>query len=316
MKAKYVALCVSAGLVLAACGGGGGGSSGPTLVSVPLTTANYDPTGRAAAATLIDSSSSASSAGNISSLTGPEDVVPAAGFLRLAEHAARRALGSLQAREQVAESFTDSDNCDLGGSVSLTINDNNNNDRVDAGDTASFNFYACKVDSEIPAVSGGLDFAFQSVTLDMYGELVAFGATLTARQLVSGGSSLDGPADYNVTATRTTVNYRNTVSTRKGVAAVYNFAATFDTSGVNNTLTAAGEIGLSGASYTISTPAPIVMGKFYPSSGTMRVADAAGGRVDVIMAPTTFTLDLYLSGDTVRDATVTYTWAALAAGAI
>lgn len=316
MKTVYVALCASAVLVLAACGGGGGGADAPTLVLTPLTTTNYDPTGRAAAATLIDTSSSASSAGTIAAVGGSPDTVPATGFVRLAEYASRRAIGSLRARVQPAESFTESDNCALGGSVSVTVNDNNNNDQVDAGDTASFNFYACKVDPDVPTVNGGLDFAFQAITLDVYGDPVAYSATVTARQLVSGGSSINGPADYNVTATRATVNYRNTVSTRKGVETVYNFSATIDRSGVNTTLTAAGEIGLHGASYILSTPTPIIMGNFYPTSGTLRVADNAGGRVDVNMGLTTFQLVLYLPGDTSQDAAVTHTWADLAAGAI
>lgn len=317
MKASRFALLFSASLVLAACGGGGeGGSSVPTLVTVPLTTTNYDPTGRAAAATLIDASSSASSAGSIASAPHAQATVPAAGFLRLAGYASKRALSSLPAREQPAESFTDSDNCDFGGSLSVTVNDNNNNDRLDAGDSASFNFNNCKPDADEPAVNGGLDFAFHSVTLNGFGDPVAFSATMTARRLVSGGSSLDGAADYDVTSTRATVNFRNTVSTRNGVATVYNFLATFDASGLNETLTVSGEIGLSGASYTLSTPAPIIMGNFYPASGVLRLADSAGGRVDIIMGVTTFTLDLYLAGDTARDATATYTWAALAAGTI
>ncbi|MES2972759.1 MAG: hypothetical protein V4757_04085 [Pseudomonadota bacterium] len=317
MKVSNIALCLSAGLMLSACGGGGsGGSTAPTLVSVPLTTANYDPTGRAAAATLIDASSSASSAGSIASVPGTNDPLPTAGFLRVAEYAARHALAALPAREQAAETITDSENCDFGGSLSVTVNDNNNNNRLDAGDTASFNFQSCKVRLDEPSINGGLDFAFQSVTLNGYGDPVAYTATITARQLVSGGSALDGAADYNVTTTRATVNFRNTVSTRNGLATVYNFLATFDASGVNETLTVAGEIGIKGASYTVSTPAPIAMGNFYPAAGVLRVADSAGGRVDVIMGATTFTLDLYLPGDTVRDATATYTWAALAAGTI
>ena len=317
MKASSRALLLGASLVLAACGGGGdGGTSPPVLVSVPLTTANYDPTGRAAAAILIDASSSASSAGSIASATTAQSTVPAAGFLRLAEYAATLAMASLPAREQAAQTITDSDSCDFGGSLSVTIEDNNNNNRLDAGDTASFNFSACKVSLDEPSVSGGLDFSFQSVTLNIYGDPVAYTATVTARQLVSGGSSLDGAADYNVTATRSTVNFRNTVSTRNGVATVYNFLAVFDVSGLSDTLSVSGEIGIRGASYAVSTPAPLVMGNFYPASGVLRVADSAGGRVDIVMGAATFSLDLYLAGDTVRDATVTYTWAALAAGSI
>lgn len=317
MRVSCTALCLGVSIMLAACGGGDGdgGTPATTLVSVPLNASNYAPTGRAAAATLVDAASSSS----VSTLAdaGPAPVaIFGAGLPRLFEYVGKRAAAGLSSRDHPAASVTESADCPLGGSIVLTIDDRNNNEVLDGGDTASINFQACTAGTDIPTVNGGLDLAFHSVTLDAWGDVTGFSATITARQLASGGSMVDGPADYVLSPTKLTVNYRNAVSTRQGVATVYNFLATFDTSSASETLTIAGEIGIGGASYALSTPAPVVMGSFYPKSGLLRVADAAGGRVDVVLGLAGFDLELYLAGDDVRDATVSHTWAALAAGSI
>ena len=316
---KYFAYALSMGAILAltACGGGGGGAApAAPLASVPLTTTNYDATGRASAATLVDVQSSTS----IESLTSvaSADSAPAQNSLSVFQIGRMIAgLGSatLAGRETPAASSTVNRACSFGGTLSATGNDANDNQRLDAGDSLTANFSGCVMESGTPALSGGLDITVNGATYSG-STLTALSITATFRSLSSGGSTLTGAADLTVNASAGSVAFHDTSSVRGGKTTVYNFTASVTTSGAQNVLAVSGPITIAGAGYTLSTPTPIVMGTVYPASGLLRVADSAGGRVDIVIRPADFDLDLYLPGDALRDAHATYTWAALASGSI
>ena len=314
MKAFVYVMSACAVLVVAACGGGGGGSTAAPAASVPLTTANYDPTGRASAATLVDVQSS-SSVDSLTAYSGTDAPVQTSlGVLQVARLMASLASATVDGRVAPAASQTRNQSCTYGGSLSATGIDANDNQRLDAGDSFTANFSGCVLESGHPALSGGLDFTVKSAT---YSGTTLTGLTLSAtfRSLASGGSTLNGAADISVSDSSGSVAYHDASSVRGGKTTVYNFTATTAIA-AQTTLAVAGQISISGAAYTLSTPTTIVMGNVYPASGLLRVADAAGGRVDVVIRPSDFDVDLYLPGDAVRDAHATYTWAALASGSI
>jgi hypothetical protein len=304
MKSLSLALTAIA-LSLTACGGGGGSSSSTDLTSVPFTTANYVPPGRSAAATLVDVQASTA----IDSLASAEASSGGSGSVAsLAQAVYERARLGI-AMDRVAASQTASQNCVGGGSVTVTANDNNNNGELDAGDSLSATFSACAMEVGEAPVSGGMDITVTSASQ------TSASLTVTLRALQSGGSTLNGSADLTASPGRIAITYRGATSTRGSAVTVYNYSAQVDLSGVRPVATLSGQIGISGAAYTLSTPTTIVYGTTWPSSGVLRIADAVGGRVDVVMRPTDFDLDLYLPGDATRDGRTTYTWAQLAAGA-
>ncbi len=312
MMITRAALCLCAGLAVTACGGGGGGAGdpAPNLASVPFTPANYDPTGRATAAVLIDVQASSTVEGVASADGGRSPAATTAGVFAVTQMAFDRAQRAATGRAQVAASSTETNACAYGGSFTVTLNDNNNNNTADAGDTATSNFSACVDELGAPAISGGLDFTVKAVGSNV----VTLG--LTFRNLASGGSTINGAAEMSLGNSAVSVKYQNAASVRNGKTTYYNFTANGSKSGNMATMGINGDIGVSGALYTLSTPIPIIMGTAYPSYGTLRISDSAGGRVDVVMRATDFDLELYLPGDAVRDAKATYTWAALASGSI
>ncbi len=311
MKLLLWSAMVGAGLSLAGCGGGGGDASATAgLSSVPLTLANYAPTGRSAASTLVDVQASSAVdglAGVGSAGAGSAGVASGssvAGLARSLYDGARQGFG----RDRPAASETATRACAGGGSVTVTANDNNNNGDLDAGDSLSAQFSACAVEVGETPIDGGMDITVTSVSQ------TAASLALNLRALRSGGNTLNGQADLSVNGSRVTLSYRAATASRGNATTVYNFTAVVDGSGVRPTATVSGQIGIAGAAYTLSTPTTIVMGVSWPSSGVLRVADAAGGRVDVVMRASDFDLDLYLPGDETRDARTTHTWAQLAAG--
>lgn len=315
---KVSVVAAMAAVFISACGGGSGGGGGTGGgANVPFSASNYDPAGRAAAAAIVD----------VSASTGASDVAAAApdaggaaGFptntLALARRMMEVAQASASGRESPQASEPDDVPC-LSGTGTAIYTDNGA-PGLSESDVLSATLNACVVEAGGAPVSGSFSLAFNTINVSLGGEITGAELTLTLTNFSTQGTSQSGTARIAIGATSTTVTYDGLRSTRGGTTNVYNYSATVTTSGGSERVSFAGSmvLGLTGGSYTISTPTPLTIGALHPNAGTMRLTDPAGGYIDVIASPTTFTINLYLPGDSARDATVTHTWADLAAGRI
>ncbi|MET0310668.1 MAG: hypothetical protein ABW051_01325, partial [Burkholderiaceae bacterium] len=292
-------------------GGSSGGAGGQGGTSIPLTTANYDPAGRAAAAAVVDSAAAAGAVDTAfdadSSVRLPRDMTG------LAKFAVDVALNAVS-REQPQASRSGNGACAYGGSLSYTLNDSGVQDELDAGDVLSITASNCVLASGGAPVNGSFVMTFNSVAADGSAANVSLALTNFSSQ----GTSLTGNLTVAFNPSGGSVAFSNLRSTRAGIVNTYNYTATIVSSGGVDTLSYAGPItlGFNNGIYTVSTPVPLVAGLNHPTSGTLRLTDAAGGYIHLLAGATSFTIELYLPGDTTRDASATHTWADLASGKI
>ena len=228
-----VALCSA---LVAACGGGGGDSGSTTPVAtLAITSTNQDGVARAA-------TSAAASVGTAGGgLTGSSG---AAASLSTATRRAALALSSARKSALAAQplaSQSETFQCSYSGSVTLTVNDANNNNAGDAGDSLTFAFNSCK-ETANDSASGTL-----AITLSSY--------TATAN-----GANFAGTMAFSLTAAGFTISETDTST--------------------GSSLTIAGGVQSSvlAGRIVIATPTAIVQstGALYPSSGQLLVTGTGG----------------------------------------
>lgn len=315
MIRNFVASAACA-LMFAGCGGGGGGggaAGGGTTsgVNIPLTTANYDNAGRAAAAAVADAAATVSTVDTAADADTPVRFpTDMTGLARLFSGMAAYSLAGRDRPQADAQ-------CPGGGSMSFTLNDNGLQGVVDAGDSFSATLTNCIAEVGLPAASGSFTMTFNSATMSG-GVVTAASVTLSMINFSSQGTSQTGNVTVSFHPGGGSVQYSGLRSTRAGATNIYNYSATIVSSMGTDKVTYAGTIvlGFNNGIYTLSTPVALTAGATHPVSGTLRLTDAAGGYIELIVAAATFDVDLYLPGDSTRDGHVTYTWADLAAGRI
>lgn len=323
---RSTALAVVA--MLAACGGGGGGS-GPTVV-VP-----------SGARTVPVSAGADVSAGNYAALSAPFVRAVLGGSSNglispLAADDRSRALAagatppvfapSLPgatmlvwlrqlpdpARKRPAAVSSEVLSCPYGGSITVRIDDVDNNNTLSRGDTVQFTAVNCVDDLGLPAANGGFIMAINAVDLDD-GEPVALDVTGSFQNFsLQGYGTLNGQFRLwtrfeSAASTRLRVSYLGTVLADPSGTVVYDF----DIDGLANELSGSyeisGGIGIGGATYAVSTGTRLQMavGQF-PASGQASYRDAAGDSVRVVpRSATTFDLEFWPAGATTPAATLT-----------
>jgi hypothetical protein len=306
---------------LAACGGGGGGSD-PT-VSVP--------TGARAGTASAGSDLSAANAagfvgplarimistadGNVPGVSGDRESPQAAGgrsaalrgtFGLAATSAARALRGS--GLEQALAVTTETLACPFGGSITVTVNDADNDNELSSGDSASVGFNACIAEQGLPAANGSLSFTVNAVELDANDEPTALDASLTLNGFVeSGFGSMSG--SFRVwfkqegSGLRQRVSYLATTVLESGQTLRYDF----DTYGVlgasSGTFDVVGAVTIGGQTYTVTSDVFSHTLGLLPASGTVRLRDAAGDAV-ILRARSSTTFDLEFQANGAATATV------------
>ncbi len=308
-------------LALAACGGGGGESS--TSVSVPtgvrsgtasagadLSVANAGAFAGALARVFLgaaDGNTPGVSAGRETpqalqvKVSGTAPV--SRGVVGLSARTAARVMAATVGREQPQAVSTQTLACPYGGSITATVNDADNNNKLSRGDSATLTFNACIADLGLPAASGSLSFTVNAVELDTAGEPTALDATLTLSGFVEAGlGSMSGSfrvwyKDESPTAARQRVSYQAVTVTEAGQTLRYDF----DQYGVDGSSGGSfdlnGAVTIAGQTYTLTSDVFGYTAGQLPTSGTLRLRDAAGDSVILrVRSATTFDLEFQANG--------------------
>lgn len=306
-------LAILGSLALVACGGGGGSGSSvpPASAAAPFTIAGYSAVATPVASSLI----SVASSGNVlDALSADSSATPAALTRGDAVGIARWAISnwrvSNRERPAASQSFNELCLAGLPGSFSATFNDQDEDGDLSAGDSLSLTFSNCKFAQDDLPVSGGYALTVNSITFDQAGYILTASFNTTFTNLGTAGNLLNGAVSMQINALTDsyTASYSNFTASRGSAApTIVNITVSANASQVS----VAGTMTVNNNTYTLSTPVPIVFGLTYPTSGTFRVTDAAGGRIDFVTINSTLYFDLYLPGDSVRDAQTITTWSAL-----
>lgn len=314
LKRLCLALLVSSGGLLSACGGG---SDEPAATAVPLSLGNYDETAMVVAASIEGSASVYENfvvlpAGGAENQATTSYAALGSGKVdAIARFALDRVLSNPTSKLKSAAVETVSEACPGGGNLTITFNDADNNGVESKGDSLTLQASDCVVASGQPAVNGRLTVTVDALSLDGAGALLGATLTLAFSNFSSDGLVMNGSVAVSANTATVSLAYKNLSASYDGQTLVYNFSLVQQFSAYPNTLAVNGSIVISGSSYELSTPAVLQLGAASPVAGTLRIADRNGNRVDAVMSSTGFVSNLYLSGDDVVDASTPHLWSDL-----
>jgi hypothetical protein len=207
------------------------------------------------------------------------------------------------ARERPQATATQTVACPFGGSMVLTANDADNNQKLSAGDSASFRFTACVMEAGTPAASGTLAFTVNAVELDAAEEPTALDATMTLTGFAeSGFGSMSGTfrvwfKEESATSTRQRISYQATAVVESGQSISYDF----DVYGVAGTYGGSfdlnGAVTIGGKTYAVTSSVFGYGNSALPDVGALTLRDAAGDAVILrARSATTFDIEFQASG--------------------
>jgi hypothetical protein len=324
-------------LVLAACGGGGGSSSGgggdaggdnAPISNTPLvlTSVNYEPVSQAVAGNMngfFDLSSSSSSLLTGVTLETPPAWMPA--LLSQVKNIKTWSVGNTAVLSGVEMSVSDA--CAYGGTANASVNDANNNDEIDAGDSVSFSFANCAI-SSTERVNGSLSIVVNSFT-DGYYSAADISMSLNNFNVVSDNTSASAAGDIRVRFQESSSNTTYSISSNslRSSTSVSGVTKSVSMTGVsmtlnesntgNDQLTFAATVALSSFGnqlVVLSTASPWLMrnGDAYPYAGQMLITGQAGSKIWInAVSSSNVKLELDASGDGVYEESKVVTWASL-----
>jgi hypothetical protein len=287
--------------LLTACGGGGGGGSAPT-VEIPQGTrsvaassgsdvsqSNYTNFAGTSARVVMSVTGNAVLGGAVgSSREAPQSAtsvaVNAARGVHAAMQRAASLLGAGTARETAQAVNSDTAACDFGGTMTITVNDANNDQKASAGDTLGVSFNQCVLASGMAAANGSFSVTINAVVLDASSDPVALDLSGSFNALrvgnfasLSGGFHVWSQTD-SATSERMRLSFSGAVSTLGSESVVYNVDVVAQSTPGFTTYAIDGGIGVSGQTYSVvqDTPFTVQAGVDYPTAGALRVKDAAG----------------------------------------
>lgn len=315
-RAAVAALCTT----LAACGGGGGDDGSGTQVTVPtgtrsvaassgadLTAGNAVAVGASVAEAVRRNSSNglvgvAAAEPRMRAQAGTDTAAGAVAWraVRLAARTAGAgADGSTAARMQPAAVSTETERCANGGTLVVSFDDVDNNQRPSAGDSVSSTLNNCAVESGLPAANGSFRFTFNAVELDSQNNLVAFDASVsfTAFEVVGFGT-LDGSGRLwlrtSGSAETARESFLRATLTVGGRTELYDFDVLSTTGSTSSRYDMSGGLVVNGQTYSM---VPVTTfestSNDAPASGAVELRDAAGDRL-VLTARSVQAYDLAL----------------------
>jgi hypothetical protein len=333
-------LILAAGLT--ACGGGGGGDGPPAVSLVAITTANGDAVSRAAAAgTLTLSGTAAVPVSAAAAPGGPRSRLALGSGARGGSWAAQVVAGLRSGRAPLKGPLAvigpETENCPAGGTLSVTLDDRDDNGVESVGDVLTFVFDDCgdgfgdSVDGTVEATLVALEPDLTALTLDVRLRnltAVSAGWTITAdgrlRMSYSTPSLSSLQETYEFIAVgpvRTTVITQAPFSDSGTLAdgwhevvfydgAVPPVAGNFEfgqgTLRVNGTLTST----QAGGAMVVSTPTPFVSyGEDpYPRTGVMQVQGQGSALRVTALSTELVLIEIDANGDGVYESARTQRW--------
>lgn len=310
----WVALCSA---LVAACGGGGGDSGSTTPVAtLAITSTNQD--GVARAATSATTSVGTASGGLTGTSGGAVSLGAVSKRVAFALENSRKATLSAQPLAITSDTY----DCSYDGTVTLTVDNANNNSAVDNGDSLTFTFNNCKETANDNA-NGTLAITLNSYTSGSFTGTMAFNLTATdgTRSAVVTGSVGVSYSVLSSTSSRIDMtvgsNGLSSTVTAGGVPESLTYESGFtisetDTS-TGSSLTIAGGIQSSvlAGRIVIATPTAIVQstGALYPSSGQLLVTGTSGSALRItVLSSTQIQLELDADGNGTFDNPVVRNW--------
>lgn len=304
---RHCLLALIAAATLAACGGGGGGSAptvdfpttrtGAASAGADMTTANFPTLSTRAVDSLL------ATVGGDLPLSQPLSA-DRANAVSLGRWAARRSAASIgsAARKQGLAVDSETFSCGVSGTLTVTVNDADNNNILTAGDSTSFVFIDC-VETGAPAIDGGFALVFNVLVLNSQQEPTAFDATVTMDALtVEGLGSLDGDARLWVAPVtggeRSFVRYQRMASVTAGVTSVLDFDVDQTITSTTSTSRVDGNLQLGAQVYAVTQVSAFDTSAGDPSSGRLRITDAQGDRLLITARGTLVDREFFLAGNT------------------
>lgn len=320
---------------LAACGGGGGyaGDVGTPVegTPIPLAADNYVGVGTEAYAAAFDTVSSGTDGTGL--LTGAQvAAAPAWGAY------ARQQVGVLTARflqtpaEVAGVTSQQTVSCPQAGSITFTINDQNGNQALNAGDSVTAVATNCQIDGETsngsltitmntePSgdVVGGTVYSFDaSISFSNFsvsGAAVSASANGSLRMVSLRTAQNIGTDAVSATAFTSSVNIDGSTRTRalNNLTATVAYSPTESATTVSGTLATSPVLGVYSASFTTTSPFKRLYADNYPYSGTATVTGANGGKGSMtVLDNTQVRFDLDANGDGTPEASTTMAWSAI-----
>jgi hypothetical protein len=318
-------------LVLTACGGGGGGNAGSgntqnSNTPLVLTSVNYEPVSQAVIGNMNGFFALSSSSSSL--LTGVSVETPPAWMPALMSQVKRiktLSVGKTAVLSGVEMSVSDA--CAYGGTANASVNDANNNDKLDAGDSVSFTFANCAI-SSTERVNGSLSIVVNSFT-DGYYSAADISMSLNNFSVVSGNTNASAAGDMRVRfqESSTNTNYSISSNSLRSSTTVSGVTKSTSMTGVsmnlneskagNDTLTYAGTLAMSSFGnqlVVLSTASPWLMrnGAAYPYAGQMLITGQAGSKIRITaVSSSNVRLELDATGDGVYEESKVVTWASL-----
>jgi hypothetical protein len=318
-------------LVLTACGDGGGGNAGSgntqnSNTPLVLTSVNYEPVSQAVIGNMNGFFALSSSSSSL--LTGVSVETPPAWMPALMSQVKRiktLSVGNTAVLSGVEMSVSDA--CAYGGTANASVNDANNNDKLDAGDSVSFTFANCAI-SSTERVNGSLSIVVNSFT-DGYYSAADISMSLNNFSVVSGNTNASAAGDMRVRfqESSTNTNYSISSNSLRSSTTVSGVTKSTSMTGVsmnlneskagNDTLTYAGTLAMSSFGnqlVVLSTASPWLMrnGAAYPYAGQMLITGQAGSKIRITaVSSSNVRLELDATGDGVYEESKVVTWASL-----
>jgi hypothetical protein len=294
----------------AGCGGGGGG---PAPIEVPqgvrsvaasagadVTSTGFD----AFAGPLARAVMSVSSNGVVGTVAGGREAPQAAGGAARAALAApaRWALavaGSTRpsGREQAQAVSSETIACPFGGSMTISVNDADNNQELSAGDSVTLTAFSCVLEATLPMANGGFAMTINAVELDSNDEPTALDATASFSNFtLAGFGSMNGAfrlwTKTEGASERIRINYQALVVNEGQQTVTYDFDAYGLMSASGGSFDLNGGLRLNGQTYSVvGGDVFSFSGDNPPGVGSVRLIDAAGDALK-LSARSASTLDL------------------------
>ncbi len=317
--------------VLAGCGGGGGGddSGAPVVPSAAtITASNYEGVARQ---TLVATTYLGDATGLV---TGAQVAPGAQTLFAYARSQIGRLPGLFASRTPLVTGVTSTEtfNCTGGGSISVQTTDNNGNNSVDVGDSATVTARSCV--EEGATISGAITLSFSAVSgnlnTDTYSATVAVSLQELRASTQAGNATGSGQFTLAISSTSTSTNLDLSVPNLSvtgsfgGIQdtvtmADYRMTSTAGLSGGRQRVstTVSGVVGstvLAGGTVNLATVSPLVQfeGDLHPSGGQITATGAAGSRVRLTaQSPVTVLLELDADGNGAYETSLTKTWSSL-----
>jgi hypothetical protein len=330
-------LLVAWAAALTSCGGGGGGGpDNPPASLIALTAANRDTVAHAAAGSLLALGATSAvpvldGAGGVAWRETPQarTNAPARPLAMLLGSVVRSAMNATAAsgREtQQAVVANPPQACSVGGTMTVTLDDLDNNGVPSLGEPVAIVFNHCQ-DTPSEVIDGKATVTITS------GTQTSFSATMSLSQLSSEatngrhGLTLDGVMTLGLTtlsatsdrlvltasgpvtaAIHTHLPFSDTVTLQSGFAA----ESTYDSAGAVTVTTTQGTLAsvAAGGAVSIATDIPVrqLDADAYPYAGVMRISGQKGVMLVTALSTSQVRIDLDADGDGSYESTVSPTW--------